>query len=137
MNLSIMRPNGRGVLEFACVVLLISNACAFIPLLSDRYRVRPLTAEYDASSGPYADGLLTAAETIRHRFFFPGHGGCPQYDSSSASSIITSWAKYDLPELDETDNLHAPSVTAFVSSMFCLFPSYDFSSPSGNPSHIA
>lgn len=55
----------------------------------------------------YISSLLRGSEAISHRFFFPGHGG---------NGILAKYPQFqfvesmDLPELDETDNIHAPQV---------------------------
>jgi arginine/lysine/ornithine decarboxylase len=53
----------------------------------------------------YISSLLRGSEAISHRFFFPGHGG---------NGILAKYPQFqfvesmDLPELDETDNIHSP-----------------------------
>lgn len=56
---------------------------------------------------PYWTALQDASENIRHRYFFPGHGGNGPMEKGAME-------KLDLPELDETDNIHAPEVSIVV-----------------------
>lgn len=57
-----------------------------------------------SESGEYISKLLESSSTISKRFFFPGHGG------KGPMQTLTTVELLDLPELDETDNLHAPYV---------------------------
>ncbi len=60
---------------------------------------------------PVCDALLSAAKVAQHRFFFPGHNGGkhapPQWQALEGTGSLLH---YDLPELDELDNIHHPQV---------------------------
>lgn len=72
-----------------------------------------------SSSAPFLEALLTSYPKVVHRYFFPAHSGgkyAPQILLRAlAESQDTEYAtknlpvfELDLPELDETDNLHSP-----------------------------
>lgn len=49
---------------------------------------------------------------LSHRYFFPGHGG--QYPPSEFQDLIGQRPfLFDLPELEELDNVHHPEVNCF------------------------
>lgn len=60
---------------------------------------------------PFCDALISTSKLARHRFFFPGHNGGkyapPQWRSLEGPQSLL---EYDLPELDELDNIHHPQV---------------------------
>jgi len=61
----------------------------------------------DSSSTPYVDALLSSVDLIKHRYFFPGHNG-GKGSPNSIINILKNALYYDLPELDELDNIHSP-----------------------------
>ena len=89
-----------------------------------------------ASRSPFVDALVEVAERHHHdrRFYFPSHcGGIILPESfkrlTSQSNSNNSLLSFDMPELDELDNIHSPVVSIIFSmemNIFCLF-SYFFS----------
>ena len=67
--------------------------------------------ETDATA-PFCDALRTVKQTLKHRFFFPGHGGLciPKFVEDIGSNSFT----YDMPELDGLDNIHFPEVESIA-----------------------
>ena len=63
-------------------------------------------------AAPFFDALVSVAPKLKHRFFFPGHGGSFHTIASGTKSKTTklfdALYKFDLPELNELDNIHAP-----------------------------
>lgn len=79
-----------------------------------------ITGELDStnleSTTPYLDALSAAGSShLNHRrFYFPSHAG-GLYSPNTLKKLLssgknTSALSYDLPELDELDNLHGPEV---------------------------
>lgn len=65
--------------------------------------------------GEYSAAVVAASNFIERRFFFPNHGGAGPFQRLLNTGSIES---LDLPELDETDNIHSPEV---LLHNFCLF----------------
>ncbi|RYH26463.1 hypothetical protein EON65_14560 [archaeon] len=59
---------------------------------------------------------------INHRYFFPGHRGGLHAPSQLVKVLENSHSVFalDLPELDETDNIHAPEVSSSSSFIILL-----------------
>ncbi len=54
--------------------------------------------------------LVEADMKAKRRYFFPNHDGGKALPKSLRKIIDENVARYDLPELDELDNLHQPEV---------------------------
>lgn len=63
-----------------------------------------------AEGDSYSSAARKAAVVIKKRYFFPGHGARKSRDLLVEDSM-ESVAALDLPELDETDNIHSPEVS--------------------------
>lgn len=59
----------------------------------------------------YSAAIRKASDTIRKRFFFPGHGARRSWYSFFVENPVEDVTVLDLPELDETDNIHSPEVS--------------------------
>ena len=57
--------------------------------------------------GEYSAAVVAASNFVERRFFFPNHGGAGPLQRLLKTGNIES---LDLPELDETDNIHSPEV---------------------------
>jgi hypothetical protein len=58
---------------------------------------------------PFLTSLVKEGHRIKHRYFYPGHGGfIPKVEDTPFQKI----GIYDLPELDELDNIHNPEVNS-------------------------
>jgi hypothetical protein len=68
---------------------------------------------YKQSTAPYLDALVDFREKrpLRSSFFFPGHRQGSLSPDCLRRAIGDSALTLDLPELDETDNLHYPTVS--------------------------
>lgn len=60
-----------------------------------------------SSNTPYVDALFNSVGLIKHRYFFPGHNG-GKGAPYSIVKLLDKALHYDLPELDELDNIHSP-----------------------------
>ena len=72
-----------------------------------------LWAECENSPGPdspFLSALEDASQNIKHQYFFPNHHGGNHAPRSLLRLLPKAQLKFDLPELDETDNIHAPEV---------------------------
>ena len=64
--------------------------------------------ESSSPRAPYLSALLHLQPSLRHRFFFPGHGSLfipPAFDPCPSLKEVF---QHDLPELDGLDSVHAP-----------------------------
>lgn len=68
----------------------------------------------------YLSQLIKANEKAKRRYFFPNHNGGKGLPKNFKKIISSAIGKYDLPELDELDNLHEPEVN-FLSFLKCAF----------------
>jgi arginine/lysine/ornithine decarboxylase len=93
---------------FALVIILYLNVCwAFFTksLVTGRIRTWQSTRQ---DRTPFVEALVRAQPALTHRFFFPGHAGSASNQENLNDIFGESLHKYDLPELDELDNLHHP-----------------------------
>lgn len=96
-----------------CTLLLVCHLIigdGFVGGMAKRTLRLSLQSIDDNTPHPYWTALRIASENIRHRYFFPGHGGIGLMEMGAME-------KLDLPELDETDNIHAPEVPLCPSSI--------------------
>lgn len=65
----------------------------------------------DQTLTPFLDALTSVEPDIRYRFLFPGHNGGDDISQKLMSDIpgFEKVLKYDLPELEELDNVHCPN----------------------------
>lgn len=79
-----------------------------------------LCADSCPSSTPYLDAIRKASNDIQSPFFFPGHNRGKFAPPTLINYLGESCFKLDLPELDNTDNLHAPKVGYTETTTFNL-----------------
>lgn len=91
-------------------ILLFQGCYAF---RMGRFSYRSNMVMKTEGEAPFVQALIAATKTIGHRYFFPGHHGGLLAPPDLTKALIepNSVLKMDLPELDETDNVHAPEVS--------------------------
>jgi hypothetical protein len=73
------------------------------------FRYPSVKAKYNNAKNQYLEDLHRCGSRIDKRFFFPGHSGI-NLPKSFTEAFEKNPFRYDLPELDETDNIHSPRV---------------------------
>lgn len=106
-----MKKEVRCCIFLLTIVAGVTTSYAFkiVPVIL--FKSAKLTKKlHELSATPYLTALRDSVSTLKHRFFFPGHSG---YAVSNAFNELVGGSQpctYDLPELDELDNIHSPEV---------------------------
>lgn len=66
------------------------------------------------SRAPFLKAMIEAMPVIKERYFFPGHAGGLFAPSELVKVMGEQVFRFDLPELDELDNIHAPEVCDII-----------------------
>jgi hypothetical protein len=80
-----------------------------------------LKAKCNNAKNQYLEDLHLWGSRIDKRFFFPSHSGGINLPKRFKEAFEKNPFRYDLPELDETDNIHSPHVRMSVSYTSLLF----------------
>lgn len=95
------------------VVCLICVLCSLLrlPVVYGYFAQRCLKRVSTSRSalGEYSIAVIAASNSVERRFFFPNHGGVGPLRRLLKHGNIE---QLDLPELDETDNIHSPEVSS-------------------------
>ncbi len=100
----------------ASIILILANQLT--NALKGQYKAHKIfnriilrsNLEHWTSYDDFLSCLVEADMKAKRRYFFPNHDGGKALPKSLRKIIDENVARYDLPELDELDNLHQPEV---------------------------
>lgn len=78
-----------------------------LPCISYSHNSQSFYTDSSQNKTPYLTALIQTEKYITHRFFFPGHAGKRSVEYNELLDL-TNMLRFDLPELEGTDNIHNP-----------------------------